>query len=395
MLLQGKTKRYAINLDWLSFSGLMDYETRMDNFELTCPEGYRLEVEEHGTNLFSRRAILWNHRGEKMITALWRPKTNLNAFNLVVFEVANRWLYSMDFREVLALTQVMHTYKFCAITRVDICCDFEVKADERRIINGLYYHRYYVANKREGSNFWSNGGDPHDMNWGSKKSDFKWKLYNKSKELKVGTNNLQKPYIVEEWSSLGMKVDKVWRLEVSITKGNALLYEDKSQYEVDSRVDWETGEVLEDYKWSVKRVIDVTDLTNDRFVFRLYYSMLQSRFIIRKKQKHSRKRNDERVFLVDLGNIEDEEKFSVKSYEKNNDDERISLTAELRRLVEQLQSPLARVDMEFYDRTAELLLMMVSKYRLGKYFEREHSMTVREFVDNMREQCGLGVRVLS
>lgn len=203
------TAKPIIACDWFSFS-LHSMPPAQK-----VPENWSVENLE-GNKVFKCRSI-YRYRDSKVITVLYRPKSKIIKADICLCEVANRWLYdacSLD--EILSWMFPM--YVFSNLSRVDICADFEINENITDMINKLARGDAYVGGKKLG-NVWyeeTNDRTPYDLNFGSTKSKIKWKLYNKSKEIRVRSENCLKPWIKYWWLSNGVHdVTKMWRLEVS------------------------------------------------------------------------------------------------------------------------------------------------------------------------------------
>lgn len=122
---------------------------------------------------------------------------------------------------------------------------------------------------------------PKQLSWGSKHSNIKWKLYNKSLELfeyqtvdGQQVRQCSKPYIVRQWQAAGFDDSNVWRLEVSVTPMAKYLYHGHQ--------------------------ITFGNLCNWFWLTDFYTSMYMSKFVCRLNQGHADRSNDTRVWL--LGN---------------------------------------------------------------------------------------------
>lgn len=357
MIVKCKNFNLVVNRDWLQYSGQLklDRKESVTDPEMCCPEGYKMEILT-GTTIFNYRATIHNSRGVKVLTLLWGPKAKWLNRRLIQFEISNNVLYSNELNEILMLTYEIHNYTFLCISRVDLCCDFELSTSQRRIITYLYKGKYYVASKNEGSIWWSKDiGEPypHQLTYGSKKSDFKWKLYNKSKELKIGTKNPDKPYIWEEWDAAGMNITNVWRLEVSITKGSGFRVNGR-RYEIE-------------------------DVVSDAYVLGTYGDLLKKRFVIRKNQKHSRKSNDEIVELIKYPF--DNVLTSTMVYDSKPIE--ASVGTHLNKICEVLESTEVLSAPILLRQLSITLVGMVAKYNLGSYFFKVHGMSVLKYIQSL------------
>ena len=362
MILVKSDQRLCCNVDWLQWTGIArirKHESKL-NYEIYCPEGYRLEIMK-GTSVFRHRAILFDVFGNKVVTVLWSPYSGIHDKRLIMFEVANMWLYSDELQDIINLTMQIHPYTYLCPTRIDICLDFELTKFQRRCILNLAKSKYYIAEKEEGSEFWSGEADkkfPHCLSFGSKKSAYKWKLYNKSKELGVGTVEPDKPYIIRMWEEFSMDINRIWRLEVSITKGNALLIFDKR--------------------------IELQDMLNGEFVYRLFVTMYESRFVMRINQKHTRKSNDTVVNFLNLNAAP----MRTGTPERKNVRKTDEVTKVLNRLLEQLESTPMMMHEDIWEELGLTIESIVKRFHLDAYFEKIKGMPVRDWLELQFSEVG-------
>lgn len=362
MILKCKNYNLVVNRDWLQFSGqlkLAKGESITDP-EVMCPDGYRMEILS-GTNVFNYRATIHDMRGTKVLTVLWSPKARWLNRRMIMFEVANQMLYDCELNRLLDLTYEIHDYTFLCISRLDLCCDFDVTKRQRQVITKLYKGKCYVASKGEGSVFWSKNADeiyPHCLSYGSKKSDFKWKLYNKSKELGIGTQTPDKTYIWEEWQAAGMNITNVWRLEVSITKGSGFKVETHS--------------------------LDLQDALSDAYMLGIYADLLKKRFIVRKSQGHTRKSNDEEIDFLGFPDIA--KNTSTIKYESKSTDPQVGTI--INKMCDVLESNEVQSSPMLFKQMSVTLMGMVAKYNLTSYFFQSKGMSVQSYLrtlDGMRK----------
>lgn len=216
----------VISIDWLSFSynlTLSKEEYLNDDIKMFIPSGYSAESFD-GTQVFNRRLIVRDASGRKVLTLLYEPKSTLIPKRICLCEVANVCLYDETWREICMLLPKMHAGEFNSLSRLDIACDFDEIGDDvaKMFDEGLIY----AQKKKEGCMFYDNTEKdgyvirkPRQISFGSKTSKIKWKLYNKSKEIKVS----HKEYIEHMWHEEGLNLSKdIWRLEVSLTRVSSL-----------------------------------------------------------------------------------------------------------------------------------------------------------------------------
>lgn len=261
----------VIACDWFSFS-----------FRGSCkPALLPVDFQEEllsGTNIFAHRAIYW-YRGSKVITVMGKPKSKVLRSDMVLVEVANRWLY--DHCELSNIMNVMFPwFRVNNMSRIDICADFECNANTMETIQRIASGECYVSGKKTGAVWYDEGKSrvPFCLNFGSIKSEVKWKLYNKTKEIAANTNHCEKPWIRAFWLSNGLDVSNVWRLEVSYH-----------------------GERFGDDNLSRVGVFDMQNESILRVVFAEFYKY---RFVVRERG-HTRKINDKVVPFLSIPEVEE------------------------------------------------------------------------------------------
>lgn len=282
-------KKPIVNLDWVAFSVTLlprVTETSGEEWQFRQPLQGKL-IEFGGNNIYRRRLIYYNVEGEKVLTLLCSPYSRVIPWDSCLVEVANKWLYGGSLNWVMTQLNELHPAQFLTLSRVDICGDFQADPAEMEVINMLCGNTAYVQGYREGSLFcdYAEGGAngfreriPKCMSWGSKRSNIKWKLYNKSLELlehdEQGREFWSKPYIVQQWEANGLDVHKVWRLEISICP-------------------------MAKFEWRGERP-NLYNLFDPLFIYDIYASNVMKRFQIRANEGHRDKRNDTLLELVDV-----------------------------------------------------------------------------------------------
>ena len=238
------TMKKVISLDWLSFSynlSLTKEEYLSGDIKMFIPEGYSSEFLD-GTKVFNRRMIVRDLSGRKVLTVLYDAKSSLIPKRICLCEVANVCLYDGSWRAVCLLVEKMHAGSFNSLSRLDIACDFDEIGSV--VANMFDSGNIYVQRKKEGCMFYDHTEkdgyvirNPRQISFGSKTSKIKWKLYNKSKEIKVS----HKEYIEHMWHEEGMDLSRdIWRLEVSLTRVSSLQCLNKENADLlDFREFWE------------------------------------------------------------------------------------------------------------------------------------------------------------
>lgn len=302
-----------INLDWVAFSVLLipsPQEKDAHQFQLNDISSYGFKVVEYvGTNIYARRAIVYAEDGQKLLTLLFQPHSRIINYQSCLVEVANPLLYAryLQFDSkwyggllwVPEVLQALHPYTFQCLSRIDLAADFPLTSDRASIVRQLSTDVIYIQRYTEGVSFHNyetvKGAKvrrvPRQLSWGSKNSNIKWKLYNKSLEVfeyeKVGDKvvcHCNKQYIVDKWIESEWDIHNVWRLEVSICP-------------------------MEKYKFH-GRTLKFHDLANWFTMVDLYTCLYQTKFVCRMNEGHVDRSNDKRVYL--LGNLGITDKLQIR-----------------------------------------------------------------------------------
>ena len=302
------------------------------------------------TNVWASRWCLYNDYGEKVFTLLFQPRQYIIKSNRALLEISNEWLYhGIGVTGCLALLEKCCTFGILGVSRADLAVDFNPNYIQRDVISGLFSDRFYVAGKQNGNGWWSRRDDknlnsmwqgfcPHDMNWGHKTSDVKWKLYYKTKELRdeAGGMGFSKPYIVDKWREFDMDINNVWRLEVSIKHGNNF-----------------------DFKGQSLTFDAVMHDTID-----LFKSLYTSRFVIRVNEGHRDKTNDSSVIFLPIGKLRD----AFKVHRDDHDVAHNSCLTLLRHLIADLQTEQVLMNDQVREAAIAMLGQLIEINQLGRYF---------------------------
>lgn len=376
-------QKLMISLDWLQWSGYLIGSGRNDLPEMECPDTYRLELLD-GNQVFKYRAVLYDCLGRKMLTMLWKPKSPLIQYNIITFQVANYWFYQIeDVQRVIHLSEQIFIYQFATMTRIDICCDFEMKKQQRRYVLGIYHHKIQCTNKRSGNSWWhkDNGEEfPHDFNFGSFNSSVRWKLYNKSLELKVGEPNEDKPYIIDRWMENGMSKYKVWRLEVSINDFSKF-YIRATPTGIKYGTSTEGDKAPIGVKYS-PRAMTLDDI-NDMTIYCIYCDLYEKRFQLR-KVRHTRHQNDERVYLIEL------EKHKITVPYRKEDTTQVD-NSNMHNLIKVIESDNAKRNMKMLDSACDALFYYVKFNKLDCLFEATKGQSLESWIREKRALVGPGI----
>lgn len=360
---------YCVNLDWLQFSvHLKDPEP-----EILCPDGYRLEICQ-GNNIFQHRALVFDGRGGKMLTLLWKPFSKVLPANLMTCQVANEYLYMNTLGIKWAwevLSQIVEC-TFNAVGRVDICCDWQANPRRTEFLRHLNSGHYYAQHKSEGACWWHERGGHHKelhcLNWGSQKSEIKVKIYHKSREQGLLENpeaQPEKPWIVEEWKLAGMDISQVWRTEFSLAGAGQLRYQGKPI----------TLELLQDEQWLLSVFLD---MYSHRFITRINQG--------KRKGHHN---EDTRVYLLDLPDRPNILKWADPQNKQYELPASITL---LRSMMRQIDNPVIMSAKPTFTDYATTILNLIDNYQLHGYFVRTYEQDPEEYFQALWQNIGGGIR---
>lgn len=371
MYLRYHDSTYSLNCDWLQYSVLSSTE----NPAFTCPDGYRFELCQ-GNNIFSKRGLLYNAKGEKVLTLLWAPYSKVLNKRLMTVQVANQFLYEGGLASSFPLVQSLVDCVFNAMGRVDLCLDFQLQGYQLDIIKHIRSGHIYVQNKQEGSDWWHveehrsrEKKAVHCLSFGSMSSEIKLKVYNKSRELGLAGGELagvevQKPWIVNSWKGAEFDVQYVWRVEFSL-KG--------------------TGQM----NWNGEKM-SLADLEDPGWISKAFLNLYHERFICRYNQgrttdKHNR---DRRVYLLDLPTSDMELAWNELSEVTEEFPHAIKL---LRDLMRTLNNPAVMCNRHVFRSVANSVLEVCRMHQLERYFTMWFGKAPEDYMSELVTHVGLGI----
>lgn len=365
MLFSYKDCNYCLACDWLQYSVRLEDSK---NVELSCPEGFRLELLQ-GNNIFRHRAIIWRDDGLKYLTLLWSPYSRKIKEYIMTVQVANPLLYKDGINASFQLLQSVVPCFFNSMGRIDLCIDYELNDYRAKVIRGLYEHEYYVQGKREGSEWWHAtkdelGSFPHCLNWGKPSSEIKVKTYNKSRELGITENRCgDKPYISARWIEAGFDVNRVWRLEFSLSSAGQL-------------------------RWHGKP-IGLEDVSSSKWILDAFLSLYTSRFIVRYDGggRCGHKNDDKVVVLLNLPKNADKLRWSSSENAGYVPNSRIMA---IRKVVGILDSEVCRTSRNVFEVMANTLYNLMEEQGMRGYFSHAYGCDVDEWISERWEACGTG-----
>ena len=362
-----KGHSYTCNCDWLQYSVIL----KQPDSPLQCPEGYRIE-QYQGNNIFQNRALVYDIDGRKLMTLLWRPYSKILRADVMTCQISNELLYTHGILAAQTLLEEICDCEFNAIGRLDICLDYE--ADDRRLrfLRHLNSNHYYVQHKSEGSTWWHTSQQDgygkkqlHCLTWGSAHSEIKVKIYHKSREQGlVGGDTPEKPWIIDEWKTVGMDIHNVWRIEFSLCGAGQLRWQDKP--------------------------ISLTDVSTSGWLLGVFLDMYHNRFICRTNsgKRHGHHNDDKRVYLLDLPLL-------IKHLtwqETHGDDHEVAAAITLlRSMMRQIDNPAIQCDRTLYANYTMTIRDLIRRGRLEGYFTRMVGEHPSVYFNELERQIGSGV----
>lgn len=371
MFFKYKGHKYCLNCDWLSFS----VHLKEPEPEIFCPEGLRIELCQ-GNNIFEHRALVFDGRGAKYLTLLWKPYSSVLPANLMTCQVANEFLYlsaGQGIKWAFEDLQKIVDCTFNAVGRLDVCVDFEGTDQRIEFLKHLNSGHYYAQHKTEGSTWWHEvNADGHHkkqlhcLTWGSPKSEIKVKIYHKSREQGLlGGDQPEKTWIIEEWKEAGMDVHNVWRLEFSMQGAGQL-------------------------RWNGEP-ITLAHVQNNDWLVNVFCELYEKRFICRINQgkRVGHHNNDDRVYLFEMP----KRATGLKWAEAKGKDYELPASIELlRSMMRQIDNQIVMSSKITFEEYASTIIHIVENYKLDGYFRRTWQTEVHDYMDTLWDNVGGGIR---
>lgn len=233
--------RYCVSIDWLSLfcrcsrGGWCECDNY--NGEIGTALPYKYEVQTYGTRHY-RHLVKVSYLEEEICEVQYDSySAKVMPLDSVIVKFHNRLLYSRELWSIVEKFLSDHCLTVQNISRIDLCADFNAfrKYDcvqfiadflssklrhKGRGLGGAYFNHY---TKKIGR-FSVGKLDYTGLSFGSRSSDARVYMYNKTLELNVEKD---KPYIKDFWRCAGLDTTRdVWRLEVSLKSG-AMKFKDK------------------------------------------------------------------------------------------------------------------------------------------------------------------------
>lgn len=353
------TDRGVVSCDWFQMS--TELTKPRDGSPLVAPDGWKCLLMSP-TAVWGERWFVLDGDGNKVATILCSPRSSKIPCRAANIEIANRWLYYDDFNTITDRVLDILPMAIKGIRRVDLCCDFEMSKERWetycRLNDGTASVKGYSMNnvwrqklrdKDAGAkekSIWI----PHDLNWGSPESTFKWKVYYKWLELKQAPPEGKKPYIVDLWRQMGFNEKYVWRVEVSVQDCNRL-------------------------NNAMKLRLPPMEWYNDRV--KIFQSLYADKFVIREEGNHVDHRNDKILPFLDI----DGEKMlwhalPRKSRDDSDPERRIAC-----KLWQELNQGDVQCNTELYQNLVHSLYQLLERPKNVWAIQRQYGVNIQQISD--------------
>lgn len=353
------TDRGVVSCDWFQLS--TELTKVRDGAPLRAPDEWSC-LQLSPTAVWGERWFVLDRVGNKIATILCSPRSGKIPCRACNVEIANRWLYYDDFHAIVDKVLDILPMSIKGIRRVDLCCDFEMNRERWetycRLNDGTASVKGYSVNNVWRQKLRDRDGDkkersmwvPHDLNYGSPESTFKWKVYYKWLELKQAPPEGQKPYIIDLWRQMGFQEKYVWRVEVSIQDCNRLNNAKKLR--------------LPPFEWYDNRV-------------RLFQDIYADKFVIREEGGHADHRNDK---ILPFLNVDGEKALWHALPRKSRDD-----SDPERRIACKLWAELNQCDVqcnrELYKTLAGTLIELLERPKNVWAIERQYGVDIQRITE--------------
>lgn len=227
------TMIHCISIDWLAlFCSAVDgqfCQVSRGDVGAVCSTDYEYKIAPYGTRQFRHLAAV-SYKGDLICEVQYEPCSSILRGDSVIVKFANRLLYQPNLWLVVDNFLRDHSLAVRGISRVDVCADFNKfeTYEPVQLVSDFLASKIRHKGKGIGAAYFNHFGKRvqgfsvaclqySGLTFGSRESDARAYLYNKSLELRTQTD---KPYIRNFWKSSGLNtVADVWRLEISIKSG--------------------------------------------------------------------------------------------------------------------------------------------------------------------------------
>lgn len=268
---------HCISIDWLALFCICNRgcwaQCPLEDHDLAPMQNYSYKIAAHGTRQF-KHLVEVSIDNDVIAEVQYEPCSSILPPDSCIVKFSNRLLYSRNLWGVVDCFLIDHALRVKNISRVDVCADFHRfdTYEPVKLISDFLSSRIRHKGKGLGGAYFNHYAkkfgtysiahlDYSGLSFGSRESDARAYLYNKTLELRTQKD---KPYIRDFWRAAGLNITKdVWRLEISIKSGG-VKFKDKK-----------TGQIEE---YDKKRLKDSNDLCK---LFYTYQRKLFS-FVINK-----------------------------------------------------------------------------------------------------------------
>ena len=231
---------HCISIDWLSLHcrairGGFEHAPAYDG-TIAVSTSYEYETAEHGTRQFKHLDYI-RVQNEDFCEVQYDPCSQILKEDTVIVKFSNRLLYQHNLWELVDNFLRDHELMVRGISRVDVCADFNKfeTYEPVQLISDFLSSKLRHKGKGLGAAYFNHFAKKmgafsvahllySGISFGSRESDARAYLYNKSFELRTVKD---KPYIRQFWQEAGLNTAiDVWRLEISI-KSKGTRFKDK------------------------------------------------------------------------------------------------------------------------------------------------------------------------
>ena len=354
-----------ISLDWLTLNYRVSRsleELKIGSIRLNILSGFKYEYCE-GTGVFRTRVIMYDTEGEKLLTIVFEPYSNIIDKDLMQITISNKSFYNGNWVQLIRLVPYIHEGNWIGISRIDIACDWRAEfgdIDGRNLAHDILTERAFVDRYKECCSFYDiergahvdeRHNIPRQISFGAKTSHIKWKLYNKTKEIE---DESKKDYILCAWLEHGfVSTEGVWRLEVSISDVAKLQIQDAN------------GE----------NCLTIAKLAD--FFPAIFRQLCEERFRIFRKKRDNGGAWVERINIFDFteGNLHCQ---TIKPESKPREDTPKTL---VRQLVKSLEVPNIAFKIGFAQQVIQMIWATLSAFSLENWFVWEYGFSVEQLYD--------------
>lgn len=212
----------CVNIDWLEV--FCNETSNLLNADYFVSKGYKVVMRNYGTPQYREMFTIWDD-GQPFIEVRRDPYSLREVGGIFRrgdchLRLVNKACYSLSPIDDLRKFLIAHGYTYNALSRIDICLDFNFFDNGQRPDRVLEDYMCGKISKINQCNIAAHGKDSfggrtwHSLSWGSPSSTIRTKLYCKSLEMREVH---EKPYILDQWLAAGLDLDRdVWRIEFSI-----------------------------------------------------------------------------------------------------------------------------------------------------------------------------------